>query len=76
MRGTVQLAEGHTAWVKYYQSPTDGIRRRLLARLRAPAGEREALTAQNQTAKNWAAQWSGVLRDNWSMEAAFATTAR
>ncbi|MGH9175601.1 MAG: carboxypeptidase regulatory-like domain-containing protein, partial [Vicinamibacterales bacterium] len=24
IRGTVQLAEGHTAWVKYYQSPSDG----------------------------------------------------
>ena len=30
-------------------------------------------TAQNQTAENWAAQWSGVLRSNWSMEAAAAT---
>jgi hypothetical protein len=31
------------------------------------------LTQQNQTAKNWAGQWSGVLKSNWSMEAAFAT---
>ena len=47
------------------------LRRRLLGRT-TPSGEREALTSQNQSAKNWAAQWSGVLRDNWSMEAAFA----
>ena len=70
VRGTVQLTEGHTAWVKYYRSPTDGF---VVDYWGATlAGEREALTAQNQTAKNWAAQWSGVLRDNWSMEAAFA----
>jgi hypothetical protein len=25
IRGTVQLAEGHTAWLKYYKSPTDGF---------------------------------------------------
>ena len=37
-----------------------------------PTGDREALTAQSQTAENWAAQWSGVLEDNWSMEAAAA----
>ena len=68
VRGTVQLANGHTAWVKYYQSPSDGI----VIDYWGAAAEREALTAQVQTAKNWAAQWSGVLRNNWSMEAAFA----
>ena len=73
VRGTVQLAEGHTAWVKYYQSPTDGFVRDDYWGAAGCGGEREALTAQNQTAKNWAAQWSGVLRDNWSMEAAAAT---
>ena len=30
------------------------------------------MTAQDQTAKNYAAQYSGVLRNNWSVEAAFA----
>ena len=64
-------SEGHTAWVKYYQSPTDGFVINYWNP--APAGEREALTSQNQTAKNWAAQHSGVLRSNWSMEAAFAS---
>lgn len=68
IRGTVQLAEGHTAWVKYYQSPTDGF-----AVQYHSLGEREALTAQDQTAKNWAAQYSGVLKSNWAMEAAFAS---
>ncbi len=73
VRGTVQLAEGHTAWVKYYRSPTDGFVIDYWGTASAPlVGEREALTSQNQTAKNYAAQWSGVLRDNWSMEAAFA----
>jgi hypothetical protein len=71
VRGTVQFAEGHTAWVKYYRSPTDGFVVNYWGAT-TPAGEREALTAQDQNAKNWAAQWSGVLRDNWSMEAAFA----
>ena len=67
VRGTIQLAEGHTAWVKYYRSPTDGFVIDYWGAT-TPSGEREALTRQNQTAKNWAAQWSGVLRDNWSME--------
>jgi hypothetical protein len=70
IRGTAQIAEGHTAWVKYYQSPTDGFVVEYWGA--AATGERAALTAQNQTAKNWAAQWSGVLRNNWSMEAAWA----
>jgi outer membrane receptor protein involved in Fe transport len=71
IRGTMQLAEGHTAWVKYYRSPTDGFVIDYWGA--AFTGDREALTAQNQTAENWAAQWSGVLRNNWSMEAAAAT---
>jgi hypothetical protein len=70
IRGTVQPAVGHTAWVKYYQSPSDGF---VIDYWGASAAERESLTAQDQTAKNWAAQWSGVIRNNWSMEAAFAS---
>ncbi|HXG89538.1 MAG TPA: carboxypeptidase regulatory-like domain-containing protein [Vicinamibacterales bacterium] len=69
VRGTVQVAEGHTAWLKYYRSPTDGF---VIDYWGNAAGEREALTAQSQNATNWAAQYSGVLRDNWSVEAAFA----
>lgn len=72
IRGTVQLAEGHTAWIKYYQSPTDGIVRDDYWGTTV-TGDREALTAQSQTAKNWGAQWSGVLKNNWSMEAAAAS---
>ena len=68
IRGTVQLAEGHTAWVKYYRSPSDGF----VIDYWGAAAEREALTGQSQSASNWAAQWSGVVRNNWSMEAAFA----
>ena len=72
VRGTVQLANGHTAWVKYYQSPSNGFVVDYWTGFGASAAERESLTSQDQTAKNWAAQWSGVLRNNWSMEAAFA----
>ena len=71
IRGTVQVAEGHTAWVKYYQSPTTGAVRNDYWGTTL-TGDREALTAQDQSAENWAAQWSGVLRNNWSMEAAAA----
>src|SRR5262245_9239925 len=71
VRTSFQLAEGHTAWVKYYRSPTDGFVINYWGATTA-AGEREALTRQDQTAKNYAAQYSGVLRDNWSIEAAFA----
>ena len=62
MRGTVQLAEGHTVWLKYYQSPGEGILRDdYWPGFGFPTGDREAITAQEQTAENWAAQWSGVL---------------
>jgi outer membrane receptor protein involved in Fe transport len=71
LRGTVQLADGHTAWVKYYRSPTDGFVVEYHGA--AATGEREALTAQDQTASNWAAQWSGVLGTTWAMEAAVAS---
>ncbi len=69
VRGTFQPAVGHTAWVKYYQSPSDGF----VIDYWSAAAERESLTSQNQTAENWAAQWSGVLKNNWSMEAAVAS---
>lgn len=72
VRGTVQLAQGHTAWVKYHESPTDGIVRNDYWGTTV-TGDRAALTAQNQTTKSYAAQWSGVIRPNWSMEAAFSS---
>jgi hypothetical protein len=70
VRTTFQLSQNHTAWVKYFRSPTDGF----VIDYWAPgsaAGERSALTAQDQTARNWAVQWSGVMKSNWSMEASF-----
>ncbi len=72
IRGTVQLREGHTAWVKYHQSPTDGIVRNDYWGVTV-TGDRAALTAQNQTNESYAAQWSGVIRPNWAMEAAFSS---
>ena len=70
-RGTVQAAEGHTVWVKYYETPDEGIVRDDYWGTTV-TGDREALTAQSQGAENWAAQWSGVLRNTWSIEAAAA----
>ena len=68
VRGTVQLTDSHQAWVKYFRSPTDGF---IIDYWGAePAGELEALTAQNQSSESWAAQWTGVLSNNWTMEAA------
>lgn len=68
VRGTVQLADGHQAWVKYFRSPTDGF---IIDYWAAPgAGELEALTRQDQSSNSWAAQWNGVIRGNWAMEAA------
>lgn len=71
VRGTFQVREGHTVWLKYYQSPGEGILRDDYWGTTF-TGDREAITAQSQTAENWAAQWSGVLRSNWSVEAAAA----
>jgi hypothetical protein len=72
IRGTVQLAEGHTAWVKYHQSPTTGIVRNDYWGVTV-TGDRAALTAQNQSNNSFAAQWSGVIRPTWAMEAAFSS---
>jgi hypothetical protein len=71
IRGTVQFLEGHTAWVKYYESPSTGIVRDDYWP-GSGTGDRAGLTAQDQGADNWAAQWSGVIMDTWSMEAAWA----
>jgi outer membrane receptor protein involved in Fe transport len=71
IRGTVQLAQGHTAWLKYHQSPTNGFVRNDYWGTTV-TGDRAALTAQDQTNKSFAAQWSGVIRSNWAMEAAYS----
>lgn len=65
VRLTAQVAQNHQVWVKYFESPTDGF---VIDYWGAP-GERAALTSQNQTADNWAGQWTGVLKPNWTMEA-------
>lgn len=72
VRGTLQLTPTQTAWVKYHQSPTDGIVRNDYWGTTV-TGDRAALTAQNQTNTSFAAQWSGVMRPNWAMEAAFSS---
>jgi outer membrane receptor protein involved in Fe transport len=69
VRGTVQLTSSQTAWIKYFESPTDGF---VVDYWGAAAGEKAALTQQNQTADNWAGQWSGVFRGNLAIEAAAA----
>lgn len=68
VRGTVQLTPTQTAWVKYYRAPTTGF----VIDYWGAAGDLAAMTSQAQSAENWAGQWSGVLRGNWTMEAAFA----
>ena len=65
VRLTAQVAQGHQVWVKYFESPTNGF---VIDYWGAP-GERAALTRQDQTADNWAGQWTGVLKPNWTMEA-------
>lgn len=69
VRATVQLTDGHQAWVKYFRSPTDGF----IIDYWGNAGELEALTRQNQSSDSWAAQWNGVLSDKWVVEAAVGT---
>lgn len=71
IRATVQLTPTHTAWVKYHQSPTDGFVRNDYWGTTV-TGDRAALTAQDQTNRSFAAQWSGVIRPTWSMEAAYS----
>lgn len=71
VRGTVQIADGHQAWLKYFRSPTDGF----IIDYWGNAGELPALTSQNQASDSWAAQWTGVLTNNWTMEAAAGTYA-
>ena len=48
--------------MKYFRSPTDGF----IIDYWGNAGEREALTLQNQSSNSWAAQWNGVIRGNWA----------
>ncbi|CAN5841998.1 TonB-dependent receptor [soil metagenome] len=72
IRGTLQLTPTQTVWVKYHQSPTDGFVRNDYWGPTSVTGDRAALTAQDQTNKSFATQWTGVIRPNWSMEAAYS----
>ena len=72
VRATVQLTGAHQAWVKYFRSPTTGFVIDYWPAT-AAAAELEALTAQGQRSDSWAGQWTGVLADNWTMEAAGGT---
>ncbi len=69
VRLTAQVANNHSVWVKYFESPTDGF----VIDYWGAAAERTALTAQDQSADNWAAQWTGILSSNWTMEAMFGS---
>ena len=72
VRATVQISDGHSVWVKYFRSPTTGFVIDYWPAASA-AAELEALTSQNQSSDSWAAQWNGVLNDNWAVEAAAGT---
>lgn len=71
VRLTAQIAKNHQVWVKYFESPTDGF----VIDYWGAAAELSALTRQDQTADNWAGQWTGVLKPNWTMEASAGTYA-
>src|SRR5262245_56723651 len=75
VRVTGQIAKNHQAWVKYFESPTDGFVIDYWASATNAAGDLAALTRQDQTADNWAAQYTGVLRQNWTVEASGGTYA-
>jgi len=69
VRADSQLALGHTAWIKYSTSPTNGFVRDYWGR----AAERSALTLQDQTADQLAAQYTGVFGSNWTASLTMAT---
>lgn len=71
LRLTSQITPSNMVWIKYFQSPTDGF----IIDYWGAAAERSSLTAQNQTAKNWAGQWTSVLSSNWTLEASGGTYA-
>lgn len=64
-----QLGLGHTAWVKYSTSPTNGFIRDYWG----TSAERAALTLQDQSADQLAAQYTGVLGGSWTASLMVAT---
>jgi hypothetical protein len=67
LRLTAQLSPTQNIWGKYHTSPTNGF-----AVEYHTAGERFALTTQDQGASSVAVQWSGVFGANMTAEAMFA----
>ncbi len=68
LRGTVQITPAHQVWVRYHRPPTNGF---IFDYWGNAAGERAALTEQNQTGHTRTAQWSGVFRGHTAVEASF-----
>ena len=66
-RGTVQLSQGHNAWVKYASDPFTGIVRNDYWSPFLPA-ERASLTAQEQGGYSVSSQYTAVLGDRWTAE--------
>jgi carboxypeptidase family protein/TonB-dependent receptor-like protein len=68
LRLSGRLSDNQTAWFKYHRSPTNGF----VIDYWGGAGERKALTAQDQGARTFAFQWAGVFRSNWTADATYA----
>jgi hypothetical protein len=63
IRLTSQVQPHHNLWFKASESPTDGF---VIDYWNGSAAERESLTAQNQSGRQVAAQYSGVLGERWT----------
>jgi outer membrane receptor protein involved in Fe transport len=70
LRVSGQITPNHNLWVKYSDSPSTGFVTNYWGG--TAVGERFALTAQNQTASHWAAQYSGVFGSSFTGELMFA----
>jgi hypothetical protein len=68
LRVTGQISPNHNVWFKYSDSPSNGFVRADYTN----AAERFALTAQDQTASHWAAQYSGVFGSSFTGELMYA----
>jgi hypothetical protein len=72
LRLTGQLNRSNNVWFKYHRSPTDGFVVDYWTGFGYAAGERKALTAQDQGARTFAGQWTGVIKSNWTADASYA----
>lgn len=64
-----QLNRNNNVWFKYHRSPTAGF---VIDYWGGAAGERKALTAQDQGAHTYAGQWAGIFKSNWTADASYA----